>query len=460
MKNYSILIAAAATIFMACGGDTEQTQIASLLASTSDSLKQAETVLNSWTEQKFAEQVTDIAELEKALKSQKEGSSTHSEAKEAYESALKTYEEDKTEFLNARKAEIKAIYTQTNGIIAGIDDQIGELDQTKKDPIVTTYVAGDTLFKDYFRVKGNVEATGNAMIIPELAGIVKAIYVHKGEPVKKGQLILELETDVLNKQLAEVETSLALATDLYNRQNALWDQNIGSEVQLLEAKNRKEALENTKATLTEQKNMAQVRSPLKGALDDLVPRVGEMATPGMPIARVVNLDELYIEADLSERHFGAISVGGEVLVSVHGMEDVTDWPATISRVGSYIKPDNRTFQIRVDFGDNAPELIPNIVADLKVNEFTQDSIVYLPNSMIQTDAIGNSYVWTLKPTDREDRNIAVKQIIEVGPTYQNLTAVFSGLKAGKIVVDKGARKMRKDVLVRVQEGSPKAIAAN
>ena len=142
------------------------------------------------------------------------------------------------------------------------------------------------------------------------------------------------------------------------------------------------------------------------------------------------------------------------------MEDVTDWPATISRIGSYIKPDNRTFQIRVDFGDNAPELIPNIVADLKVNEFTQDSIVYLPNSMIQTDAIGNSYVWTLKPTDREDRNIAVKQIIEVGPTYQNLTAVFSGLKAGKIVVDKGARKMRKDVLVRVQEGSPKAIAAN
>jgi RND family efflux transporter MFP subunit len=459
MKNYIILIAAVATVFMACGGDTEQTQIASLLTSTSDSLKQAETVLNSWTKQKFAEQVIDIAELEKALKSQKEGSSAHKEAKAAYESALKTYEEEKTEFLNARKAEIKVIYTQTNGIIAGIDDQISELDQTKKDPIVTTYVVGDTLFKDYFRVKGNVEATGNAMIIPELAGIVKSIYVQKGEPVKKGQLILELETEVLNKQLAEVETSLTLATDLYNRQNALWAQNIGSEVQLLEAKNRKEALENTKATLTEQKHMAEVRSPLKGVLEDLVPKVGEMAAPGMPIARVVNLDELYIEADLSERHFGAISVGGEALVSVQGMDDVTDWPATISRIGSYIKPDNRTFQIRVDFGANAPELIPNIVADLKINEFTQDSIVYLPNSMIQTDAIGNSYVWTLKPAEREDRNIAVKQIIKVGPTYQNFTAVFSGLSTGEIVVDKGDRKMRKDALVRVQEGSAKAMSA-
>jgi multidrug efflux pump subunit AcrA (membrane-fusion protein) len=242
MKNYIILIAAVATVFMACGGDTEQTQIASLLTSTSDSLKQAETVLNSWTKQKFAEQVIDIAELEKALKSQKEGSSAHKEAKAAYESALKTYEEEKTEFLNARKAEIKVIYTQTNGIIAGIDDQISELDQTKKDPIVTTYVVGDTLFKDYFRVKVNVEATGNAMIIPELAGIVKSIYVQKGEPVKKGQLILELETEVLNKQLAEVETSLTLATDLYNRQNALWAQNIGSEVQLLEAKKQERSI--------------------------------------------------------------------------------------------------------------------------------------------------------------------------------------------------------------------------
>ena len=460
MKNYIILLAAVTTILAACGGEAEQTDIQSLLTSSADSLKHASTVLDSWTETKFVDQVAKIAELEETLKAEREGSTEYDTAKDAHQSALKAYEEEKTTFLNERKGEFKALYSQTNEIIAGIDDQIAELDQMRKDPIVTTYVVGDTLFKDYFRVKGNVEATGNALIIPALAGTVKAIHVQKGEKVSKDQLILEIDTDVLDKQLAEIQTSLTLADDLYTRQNALWEQNIGSEVQLLEAKNRKESLENTRATLTEQKKMAQVRAPLSGILDELVPRVGEMAAPGMPIARVINLDELYIEADVSERHFGAISVGGEALVSVPGVDGVSDWPATISRVGSYIKPDNRTFQIRVDFGDDGPELIPNLVADLKINEFTKDSIAYLPNSLIQTDALGNAYVWALIPSEREDRNLAVKQVIETGPTYQDLTAIFTGLDPGAIIVDKGARKMRKNILVRVQAGSVSANASN
>lgn len=460
MKYYIILLVAVTTILAACGGEAEQTNIQSLLTSSADSLKHASTVLDSWTEAKFVDQMAKIAELEETLKAEREGSPKYDTAKDAHQSALKAYEEEKTTFLNERKVEFKELYSQTNEIIAGIDNQIAELDQTRKDPIVTTYVVGDTLFKDYFRVKGNVEATGNALIIPALAGTIKAIHVQKGEKVSKNQLILEIDTDVLDKQLAEIQTSLTLADDLYNRQNALWEQNIGSEVQLLEAKNRKESLENTKATLTEQKKMAQVRAPLSGILDELVPRVGEMAAPGMPIARVINLDELYIEADVSERHFGAISVGGEALVSVSGVDGVSDLPATISRVGSYIKPDNRTFQIRVDFGEDGPELIPNLVADLKINEFTKDSIAYLPHSLIQTDALGNAYVWALIPSEREDRNLAVKQVIETGPTYQDLTAIFTGLDPGTIIVDKGARKMRKNILVRVQAGSVSANASN
>lgn len=458
MKKYIILLFSLAALTVACGDD-ELKEIGEQIDHSLVHLDSIQIVLDSWYPAEFAADDSLIAITKSNLDELEEGSDEYKAATKVYMSELKDLEERKTEFLNARKGEIKKVYAKANDIIVNLDGLIAELDKTKKDPMVTTYTVEDTLFKDYFKVKGNVEAKGNALIVPEMAGTVKSISATKGEMIKKDALIMTLDTDVLDKQLLELETSLTLATDLYNRQKSLWDQNIGSEVQLLEAENRKNALENTKATLNAQRKMAQIKAPFSGMLDEIVPKVGEMAAPGMPVARVVNLDELFIEADVSERHFGTIEVGGQALVSVQGMDDVQDVPATITRVGSYIKPDNRTFQIRVDFGDDAPALIPNLVADLKINEFTMDSVCYLPYSMIEIDAMGNSYVWSLTPSEKAGKATVEKTIIEVGPTYENITCVFSGLEPGSVIVDKGAKKMRKGITVRLQETEQKVLAS-
>lgn len=370
----------------------------------------------------------------------------------AFKDANRSLIEDQIAFLDARKSSMKEVYTRSAAFIAKLDEELKIIDTTRRTPVVTGMRVESREFKDYFRVQGNLEAAQNALVFPELSGIIKSVSIKEGQRVGKGQTIMTLDTDVINKQIKEVETSLALAEDLYSRQKTLWDQNIGSEVQYLEAKNRVESLQNSLATLKEQRSMGTVRAPFAGKVDEIMPKVGEMASPGMPVARVVNLGQLYIEADVSEKHFGKIAVDGEVLVNVRGMENAQAIPAHISRVGSYIKPDNRTFTIRVDFDESRTDLIPNLVTDLMINEFSSEGeSTVLPASMVLENAAGNNYVWVLNESNRPERMRIERRIIETGPTYENTTLITSGLKAGEIIVEKGVRKVKNDDLVILSE---------
>ncbi|NNE54963.1 MAG: efflux RND transporter periplasmic adaptor subunit, partial [Flavobacteriales bacterium] len=306
MKNV-FPIAILAIFFASCGTpsvEADTQKIESWLATSSTNLDSAGMAIQAWTLAEFDAREAELATLKETVDVADKNSDNYSKLKAEYESALKDFEADKTKFLQDRKAQISAVYDQANELITSIDGQIGDLNKTRKDPMITIHEVDEMLFKDYFTVKGNVEAKNNAVIFPEMSGKIIRVYATKGSRVSKGQAIVELDTDVIRKQIAEVESSLTLAEDLYTRQKALWDQNIGSEVQYLEAKNRKESLENTRATLKSQLNMGTVRAPFAGVLDELNVKNGEMAMPGMPIGRVVNLDEVYIEADISENHFG------------------------------------------------------------------------------------------------------------------------------------------------------------
>lgn len=463
MKEYLPLLALP-LVFMACnlGGDAkaDTEAIQQKLDSSLTYLSAAGSSIAALSQSKFEEQKKKVDELKAAFDSADPKSSGYQAIKDAYDEGLKAFEEAKIEFLEERKEQIKAVYDEANAIIAELDGQMADLNNTRKDPMVTVFEVGAKQFKDYFRVKGNVEAKYNAQIFPELAGTITKLHVTKGDKVGKGQALIQVDTEVLRKQINEIESSLVLATDLYDRQKALWDQHIGSEVQYLEAKNRKESLENTKATLNEQLSMGTIRAPFAGVVDELNVKVGEMASPGFPVARVVNLDDLYIEGDVSENHFGDVKEGGEVLVSIQDADGVVDVPASISRVGSYIKPDNRTFEIRVDFDEENFALIPNLVADLKVNEFTSDTVeAYLPYAMIQENASRQNYVWVVEDApQREDRWVAKKRIIEVGNVYEDEAHIISGLNPGDIIIDKGAKKMREGIYVRMEEKDQAILA--
>jgi RND family efflux transporter MFP subunit len=357
--------------------------------------------------------------------------------------------------LQLKRSALKTTHDSLSKAIAEIDAHIASMDTTKKAPLVTTYQVSNSSFDHFFWIQGSIASDYNTMVYPEINGSVKRILVEEGQKVSKNQALMELDTEIIKKNIREVETNYALAVEMYTRQKNLWDQKIGSEVQYLEAKTRKEALENTLATLSEQLDMGTVRAPFAGMVDEITLNMGEMANPMMPIARVLNIDKVYIEADVSEFYFGKIDEGDYVQVEV---ADVDTIEAEVSRIGKFINPENRTFNLRVDLNNVEYGLIPNLVATVKVNDFHQDTAVCLPSSMILEDTRGDEFVYVVDESGSIPK--VNKTIIKSGRTYEGVTMIESGLSGTETIVDKGSRKVTDGSPVRVKNQQSASVASN
>lgn len=338
--------------------------------------------------------------------------------------------------LRAKRDSLQTNYDELGEEIAQIEDQIALLDSTQKMTSVSARKLTNTKFEHYFTSQANLESEYNALVYPEINGVVTNIFVEEGQNVRKGQRILQMDTDVIRKQIAEVETQYTLAQDIYNRQKNLWDQKIGSEVQYLQAKTNMETLENSLATLRKQVDKGTVTAPFDGIVDEIVPRIGEMGSPAMPVARVVNLSKLYIDADVSENYITTLREGMTAEVLFPGVDTLS---ASISRIGSYINPENRTFKVRVDLEESSEFLKPNLFATLRIKDFEKDSTVVLPSGNVLQDFNGNHYVYVLKNPTLNPK--AEKRIIELGRSYDGVTHVLNGLESGEYVIEKGARKV-------------------
>ncbi|HKK39249.1 MAG TPA: efflux RND transporter periplasmic adaptor subunit [Cryomorphaceae bacterium] len=342
------------------------------------------------------------------------------------------------ENLKAERDSLKSVRTELDDRILALEREIAEKDSTVEDKLVTGITAGKDAFKHYFEVYGNVQSDKSAVINAENSGVVQSIKVSEGESVKKGQTLIMQDVDLIQKNMAEVETQLDLAETLYEKQKRLWDQNIGSEVQFLEAKNRKESLENSLATLREQRQRSSVVAPFDGVVDKIFPKVGELVGMSGPVVRLVNIDELYINADISERYIGDLSKGDSVWVIVNRNDTVK---SAISRVGDYINPANRSFEIRVEMAEKVDVLRPNSLVVLKINDYTEENAIVIPSSVIMQDGAGDDYVFTLESDDKNDL-VARKTPIKTGLSYLGQTVVKVGLSEGDQLIDKGSRKVR------------------
>ena len=348
------------------------------------------------------------------------------------------------ETLQARRDSLKQVQGNLGMEISKLESQIALLDSSLQITRVSANKIEASSFEHFFTSQANLEAEFDALVYPEINGVVTAIFVEEGQKVSKGQSILQMDTELIRKQIAEVETQFVLAEDIYNRQKNLWDQKIGSEVQYLQAKANKEALENSIATLKKQLSKGTVTAPFAGVVDEIIPRIGEMGNPAMPVARVVNLSELYIKADVSENYLTALKEGMEAEVVFPGVDTLD---ASISRIGSYINPENRTFKVRVDLKESSEYLKPNLFATLRIRDFHADSAVVLPSGAILQDYSGDNYVYVLKNAGVDPK--AQKRFVKTGMSYEGLTHIVEGLVPGEMVIDKGARKVIDGEMVRV-----------
>lgn len=289
----------------------------------------------------------------------------------------------------------------------------------------------ESIFAHYFEVHGTVQSEQNVLINTELPGLISSIKVKVGDEVSKGQTLAVIDQSVISSTIQEVQTALELALDVYQRQQNLWDQGIGSEMQLLQAENNVKQLEDRLNTLNAQRSMSIISAPFAGIIDEVFAKEGEMATGQFPVLRLVNLDKIYIEADVSERYLRGVKQGMEVNVNFASINEQTT--AVITHVGQYINPANRTFKIRIDMENPEGYLKPNLLSYVSIMDEVDSTALVVPTNLI-SDRGTAPYVFVVEYQD--SLTIARKTPVEEGFSYNNESSVISGLTVGqKVVVD-------------------------
>lgn len=344
--------------------------------------------------------------------------------------------------VNEQIDSLKSVKSDVDQQLDQLYDLQKELDSTirkDKEYIVYTDKVTPKPFTSYVDVHGVVESNENVTIMAEASGRIQRIYMSEGDNVKAGQLLASIDTDVLNSNIDEVEKNLELARDLFEKQKRLREKNVGTEIDFLEAKNRKESLEQSLETLKSQKRQGNLRAPIDGSVEDVFYKTGEMASPGQPFARIVNTQNVYIDVDVSESYFNKIKKGDAV--NVHFSYLQKDVAAVISYKGTYINPQNRTFKVHVKLPPSESILPPNLLAVVRLKDVHIQEALTVPSRVIQNDGHSN-YLFVLKDGKATKRNVKTEE------EYKGKVVIKEGLKPGDEVVVKGYSGLSDGVIVK------------
>jgi len=312
--------------------------------------------------------------------------------------------------------------------------------------MISAFETQTSPFEHKVEVRGTVASKKNVMLTTETMGKIEVINVKEGQRVTKGQRLLRLDDAVIKNSIAEVETQLELAVEMFNRQDRLWKKNIGTEIQYLQAKTNKESLERKLETLNSQLALAYIKAPFAGVIDDIPVRVGEVVQPGIPAIRLINPTDVYISADVSESLLGRFSKGQNVVVYFPAQDKRIE--STILSMGQVIKSANRTFEIEIDIPRVDFPVKPNQVVVLSLVDYTNDQAIVIPTGIIQKDSQG-SYIFEI--VDQKDQLVAKKLHIETGVSYGEETEITSGLKEGQLIANKGYRDLLENVGILIAE---------
>jgi membrane fusion protein (multidrug efflux system) len=350
-----------------------------------------------------------------------------------------------------KQAELARLEAQREAIVKRIEqlkEEIAKDNGTPREEALAYVRAAEirpASFRHFIQVQGTVESDNNILIPAQANGVVKRILVRQGDRVSAGELLAELDGAILESSIAELENGLKLATTIYERQARLWEKNIGSEIEYLQAKNNKENLEKKLKTLQEQYRLTKVVSPIDGMVDDVLIKEGEMAAAGRGAIRIVQLSKLKIRAALSENYISRIKRGDPVEVSIPVMGRTLD--LRIDAVSQVIDPNNRTFNIEIRTPANERALKPNMLAVVTVNDYTNPQALTVPQNVVQQT--GNEHF--LFVAEKQDgRWVARRRAVTPGETYDNRTEIVAGLNIGDIVVSFGFQALADGQPVSIQ----------
>ncbi len=317
--------------------------------------------------------------------------------------------------------------------------------ETEQFTPVKTMEVQPTEFSSFFTATGSVEAVKDVYISPEVNGQISAIPVSHGDRVRKGDLLIRLSTEITERNIEEIRTNLELAKKVFEKQEQLWQKNIGSELQYLEAKNGKESFEARLATLQSQLDLSYIRAPFDGIIDDIMVKTGEMASPGMRLIRLVNINNMRIIAEVSESFLSSINEEDSVELKFPSYPEL-HIRSNISRIGTVIDPVTRTFPVEVLVRNPEDVLKPNMISSVRIKEYSDPEALTVPSIILKQDFNG-TFLFRVKSDGAME--VAEKVYIQTGRTVQDITKISKGINTGDRVIVEGYNLVSEGEPVRV-----------
>lgn len=314
--------------------------------------------------------------------------------------------------------------------------------------LVQVAQVGATDFVRRVLIQGSVVASESVYASSTVGGRLTSMNVKEGQQVSRGQLIATVDMETVEKSIAELNTALSLANTVYERQKSLWEKEIGSEIQYLQAKNNKERLEDNLAAAKSQLKHKNVYAPISGTVQMEFIGAGEVAGPGTPIVEILDTRNLKVQADVPEQYLTNIKRGTPLKVSFPALAKEVD--SKVVLVGASIDPSNRTFKVETSLNNSKREYKPNLLAELSFVDLSRDDVVTIPLDIVQEEVSGRKYVYKVTK-DEKGRDQATKTFITLGESYDGNVVIEEGLVSGDQLVTTGGRSLTEGSLLDIQK---------
>ncbi len=355
--------------------------------------------------------------------------------------------EGKKTYLKTKQAELRNLQKEIAQLETDIEAIDPEAKKEKPRTLVTTQTVAKSDFNRFIELQAAVEAEDMVAASSETGGRITSLKVKEGQYVKQGQLIATTDLEQVKKSIAEIEKSLELAVDVFNRQKRLWDQNIGSEIQFLQAKNNKERLEKSLETIQYQLTKGNVYAPKSGVIEIVMAKAGEMVGPGAPIVQILNTSQVKVAANVPEKFLRNVKQGEMMTIEVPALDMKTKGRVTM--LGRTINPANRTFKVEVNLPNPKGLLKPNLLANMLLNDFSAKDAITVPLELVQQEVSGKDYVYIKK--DGVEGAMAQKVYVTTGESYDGNIIIKDGLQGGEELIVTGARGLASNALIKVQQ---------
>jgi RND family efflux transporter MFP subunit len=323
---------------------------------------------------------------------------------------------------------------------AKLEKEIEKLDtsaaKAEKPKLVVLTPVNKTTFTHYIDLQGKIDAQNIAWVTPRnQGGLVRAVYVKQGDYVRKGQLLLKLDDGTVRQQIEQINVQLNLAKTTYDRRKNLWDQKIGTEMELIKAKNDVEAAEKQIELLKEQQRMSNVYAELSGVADQVTIKVGETfsaASASQMGIRIVNTGDLKVTANVPEAYQTKVKEGTNLAVTLPEDNNKT-LNTKVSVVGKLIDPSTRSFYIEGRVPGNS-SFRPGQIAMVRIQDYVVPNAITIPINTIQNDEKGK---FVMVAATENGKKVAKKRPLTVGLLYGDSLEVKSGLQPGDVLITDG-----------------------